>query len=130
MDGRLRLEDRWDNFTGPLHLLKSLYFGAPDSPLRRAGAIFFAGFGGGPDNGYTWVELEHDLTASLLQARLVECTPDQRGDRHAAMRRTAPRAGRRIQTDCVVYCGMRGIGIESRSRSPGSQVASSTPRQS
>jgi hypothetical protein len=54
------------------HLLKSLDLGPPDSPLRRAGAIFFEKFGGGPGNGYTWVELEDDLTASLLQARLIE----------------------------------------------------------
>jgi hypothetical protein len=69
-------EDRWDNFTGPQarahRFLKSLDFGPPDSPLRRAGAIFFEEFGGGPGNGYTWVELEDDLTASLLQARLIE----------------------------------------------------------
>ena len=69
-------EDRWDNFTGPQarahHLLKSLDFGPPDSPVRRAGAIFFEEFGGGPGNGYTWVELKDDLTASLLQARLIE----------------------------------------------------------
>jgi hypothetical protein len=69
-------EDRWDNFTGPQarahHLLKSLDFGPPDSPLRRAGAILFEEFGGGPGNDYTWVELKDDLTASLLQARLIE----------------------------------------------------------
>jgi hypothetical protein len=55
-------EDRWDNFTGPQgrahHLLKSLYFGLPDSPLRQGGAIFFAELGSGPGNGYTWVELK------------------------------------------------------------------------
>jgi hypothetical protein len=69
-------EDRWDNFAGPQarahHLLKSLDLGPTNSPLRRAGAIFFEEFGGGPGNGYTWVELEDDLTASLLQARLIE----------------------------------------------------------
>ena len=54
------------------HLLKSLDFGPPDSPLRRAGAILFEEFGGGPGNDYTWVELKDDLTASLLQARLIE----------------------------------------------------------
>jgi hypothetical protein len=66
-------EDRWDNFAGPQarahRLLKSLDFGPADSPLRRAGAIFFEEFGRGPGNGYTWVELEDDLTASPLQAR-------------------------------------------------------------
>jgi hypothetical protein len=53
-------------------ILCERYFGPSDSPLRRAGAIFFEEFGGGPGNGYTWVELEDDLTASLLQARLIE----------------------------------------------------------
>jgi hypothetical protein len=69
-------EDRWDNFAGPQarahHLLKSLDFGPRDSPLRRAGAVFLEEFGGGPGTGYTWVELKDDLTASLLQARLIE----------------------------------------------------------
>jgi hypothetical protein len=69
-------EDRWDNFAGPQarahHLLKSLDFGPPGSLVRPAGAIFFEEFGRGQGNGYTWVELEDDLTASLLQARLIE----------------------------------------------------------
>jgi hypothetical protein len=69
-------EDRWDNFTGPqasaFHLLKSIDLGPADSPLRREGDILFEEFGGGPGNGYTWVELGDDLTASLLQQRLIE----------------------------------------------------------
>jgi hypothetical protein len=69
-------EDRWDNFNGPqakaYHLLKGLDFGPYDSKLRQAGEILFEGCGGGPGNTYTWVELKDDLTASLLQARLVE----------------------------------------------------------
>jgi hypothetical protein len=46
--------------------------GPADSPLRREGDILFEEFGGGPGNGYTWVELGDDLTASLLQQRLIE----------------------------------------------------------
>jgi hypothetical protein len=69
-------EDGWDNFTGPqasaFHLLKSIDLGPTDSPLRREGEVIFEEFGGGPGNGYTWVELRDDLTASLLQARLIE----------------------------------------------------------
>ena len=69
-------QDMWDNFTGPQakahHLLKKLDLGAPDSKLKQAGEIIFQGFGGGPGNSYTWVELQNDLTVSLLQARLVE----------------------------------------------------------
>ena len=69
-------EDGWDNFTGPqasaFHLLKSIDLGPADSPLRREGDILFEEFGGGPGNGYTWVELGDDLTASLLQQRLIE----------------------------------------------------------
>ena len=48
LDARLNgfsWEDRWDNFTGPqasaFHLLKSIDLGPADSPLRRAGEIFF-----------------------------------------------------------------------------------------
>jgi hypothetical protein len=69
-------EDRWDNFAGPqasaFHLLKSINLGPADSPLRCEGDILFEEFGGGPGNGYTWVELGDDLTASLLQQRLIE----------------------------------------------------------
>jgi hypothetical protein len=69
-------QDMWDNSTGPQakahHLLKKLDLGAPDSKLKQAGEIIFQGFGGGPGNSYTWVELQNDLTVSLLQARLVE----------------------------------------------------------
>jgi hypothetical protein len=69
-------EDGWDNFTGPqasaFHLLKSIGLGPADSPLRREGEIDFEEFGGAPGNSYTWVELRDDLTASLLQARLIE----------------------------------------------------------
>ena len=69
-------EDRWDNFAGrqasAFHLLKSIDLGPADSPLRREGDILFEEFGGGPGNGYTWVELGDDLTASLLQQRLIE----------------------------------------------------------
>jgi hypothetical protein len=69
-------QDRWDNFAGPqaraFHLLKSVDLGPVDSPLRREGEIIFEEFGGGPGNGYTWVDLGDDLTASLLQARLIE----------------------------------------------------------
>ena len=69
-------QDMWDNFTGPQakahHVLKKLDLGAPDSKLKQAGQIIFQGFGGGPGNSYTWVELQNDLTVSLLQARLVE----------------------------------------------------------
>jgi hypothetical protein len=79
LDGRVNgfsWEDRWDNFTGPqaraFHLLKSIDLGPADSPLRREGDILFEEFGGGPGNGYTWVELGDDLTASLLQQRLIE----------------------------------------------------------
>jgi hypothetical protein len=79
LDGRVNgfsWEDRWDNFTGPqasaFHLLKSIDLGPANSPLRREGEIRFEEFGGAPGNSYTWVELRDDLTASLLQARLIE----------------------------------------------------------
>jgi hypothetical protein len=66
----------WEDFTSPqaraLCLVKALVFGPPGSPLRRTGSILFEAFGGAPGNGYTWVELQDDLTASLLQARLIE----------------------------------------------------------
>ena len=66
----------WDNFTGPQakahHLLKEFDLGAPDSKLREAGEIMFEAFGGSPGNTYHWVDLKDDLTASLLQARLIE----------------------------------------------------------
>ena len=69
-------QDIWDNFTGPQakehHLLKKLDLGAPDSKLKQSGEIIFQGFGGGPGNSYTWVELQNDLTVWLLQARLIE----------------------------------------------------------
>jgi hypothetical protein len=69
-------QDMWDYFTGPQakahHLLKKLDLGAPDSKLKQSGEIIFQGFGGGPGNSYTWVELQNDLTVSLLQARLIE----------------------------------------------------------
>jgi hypothetical protein len=69
-------EDTWDNFNGPqakaYHLLKGLDLGSDDSELRQAGEIIFEGCGGAPGNTYTWVELKDDLTASLLQARLIE----------------------------------------------------------
>jgi hypothetical protein len=69
-------EDMWDNFTGPQakahHLLKQIDLGAPNSKLREAGEIMFEAFGGAPGNSYTWVDLKDDLTASLLQARLIE----------------------------------------------------------
>jgi hypothetical protein len=69
-------EDGWDNFTGPegsaSHLLNSVDLRPADSPLRREGEILFEEFGGAPGNSYTWVELRDDLTASLLQARLIE----------------------------------------------------------
>jgi hypothetical protein len=69
-------EDSWDNFTGPQakahHLLKGLDLGGAGSALRQAGQIIFEQFGGSPGNSYTWVELHDDLTASLLQARLIE----------------------------------------------------------
>ena len=45
---------------------------AARSALRQAGQIIFEGFGGAPGNSYTWVELQDDLTVSLLQARLIE----------------------------------------------------------
>jgi hypothetical protein len=69
-------QDIWDNFTGPLakahHLLKKLDLGASDSNLNQEGQIIFQAFGGAPGNSYHWLELKDDLTASLLQARLVE----------------------------------------------------------
>ena len=69
-------EDSWDNFTGPQakahHLLKGLDLGGAGSALKQAGQIIFEEFGGSPGNSYTWVELHDDLTASLLQARLIE----------------------------------------------------------
>jgi hypothetical protein len=69
-------EDRWDNFAGPqakaFHLLKDLDLGQAGSALRQAGQIIFQEFGGSPGNSYTWVELQNDLTVSLLQARLIE----------------------------------------------------------
>ena len=69
-------EDMWDNFNGPqakaYHLLKELDLGSDDSELRQAGDVLFEGCGGAPGNTYTWVELKDDLTASLLQARLIE----------------------------------------------------------
>jgi hypothetical protein len=69
-------EDRWDNFAGPqakaLHLLKDLDLGHAGSALRQAGQIIFQEFGGSPGNSYTWVELQNDLTVSLLQGRLIE----------------------------------------------------------
>jgi hypothetical protein len=69
-------QDIWDNFTGPQakahHLLKKLHLGASDSNLKQEGQIIFQAFGGAPGNSYHWVELKDDLTASLLQARLVE----------------------------------------------------------
>jgi hypothetical protein len=70
-------QDRWDNFTGPqakaFHLLKELQVGAPpDSRLRQAGELVFDELGGSPCNVYKSVHLKDDLTASLLQARLVE----------------------------------------------------------
>ena len=69
-------EDRWDNFAGPQakahHLLKNLDLGHAGSALRQAGQIIFEEFGGSPGNSYTWVELQDDLTVSLLQARLIE----------------------------------------------------------
>jgi hypothetical protein len=69
-------QDLWDNFTGPQakahHLLKKLDLGCRDSKLREAGEIIFEAFGGAPGNSYHWVELKDDLTASLLQARLIE----------------------------------------------------------
>jgi hypothetical protein len=69
-------EDMWDNFNGPqakaYHLLKGLDLGSHDSELRQAGEVIFEGSGGAPGNTYTWVELKDDLTASLLQARLIE----------------------------------------------------------
>ena len=69
-------EDRWDNFTGPQakahHLLKDLDLGQAGAALRQAGQIIFEEFGGSPGNSYTWVELQNDLTVSLLQARLIE----------------------------------------------------------
>ena len=46
--------------------------GSDDSELRQAGEVIFEGSGGAPGNTYTWVELKDDLTASLLQARLIE----------------------------------------------------------
>ena len=79
LDTRLKgfgWEDRWDNFAGPqakaFHLLKGLDLGHSGSALRRAGQIIFQEFGGSPGNSYTWVELNDDLTVSLLQARLIE----------------------------------------------------------
>jgi hypothetical protein len=69
-------QDQWDNFTGPqakaFHLLKELDLGPPESTLRRPGQIIFQEFGGSPGNSYTWVELQNDLSVSLLQARLIE----------------------------------------------------------
>ena len=69
-------EDMWDNFNGPqakaYHLLTGLDLGSDDSELRQAGEVIFEGSGGAPGNTYTWVELKDDLTASLLQARLIE----------------------------------------------------------
>jgi hypothetical protein len=69
-------QDTWDNFTGPQakahHLLKELDLGAPDSKLRQVGQMIFEAFGGAPGFSYHWVELKDDLTASLLQARLIE----------------------------------------------------------
>jgi hypothetical protein len=69
-------EDRWDNVTGPqaraFHLLKSIDLGPADSPLRREGDILFEDCGGAPGNSYTWVDFKDDLTASLMQQRLIE----------------------------------------------------------
>jgi hypothetical protein len=69
-------EDRWDNFAGPqakaFHLLKDLDLSQAGSALRQAGQIIFQEFGGSPGNSYTWVELQNDLTVSLLQGRLIE----------------------------------------------------------
>jgi hypothetical protein len=69
-------EDRWDNFAGPQakahHLLKDLDLGQAGAALTQAGQIIFEEFGGSPGNSYTWVELQNDLTVSLLQARLIE----------------------------------------------------------
>jgi hypothetical protein len=66
----------WDNFTGPQakahHLLKQIDLGAPGSKLREAGEIMFEAFGGAPSFSYHWVDPRDDLTASLLQARLIE----------------------------------------------------------
>jgi hypothetical protein len=75
---------------------------------------------------------EDDLTASLLLARLIELRlPINVEIGMGAMRRTEPHAGDGTLNHCVVFCRCRGIGIEHRSRSPGSlEVASSTPRQS
>jgi len=44
----------------------------PDSQLRQAGELVFDELGGSPCNVYKSVHLKDDLTASLLQARLVE----------------------------------------------------------
>jgi hypothetical protein len=64
------------NFAGPqagaFHLLKSVDLGPAHSPLRREGEILFEEFGGAPRNSCRWVELRDDLTAALLQARLIE----------------------------------------------------------
>src|SRR5271166_4110444 len=69
-------QHQWENFTGPqakaFHLLKELDLGPPESALRQAGQINFEEFGGAPGFSYTWVELQDDLTVSLLQARLIE----------------------------------------------------------
>jgi hypothetical protein len=51
------------------HLLKGLDLGHSGSALRQAGQIIFQEFGGSPGNS---VELNDDLTVSLLQARLIE----------------------------------------------------------
>ena len=74
---RQLVADRWDNFTAPqakaFHLLKELQVGAPpDSRLRQAGELVFDELGGSPCSVCKSVHLKEDLTASLLQARLLE----------------------------------------------------------
>jgi hypothetical protein len=68
-------EDAWDNFIGPqakaFHLLKNIDLGEADSKLRQEGEIIFEEFSNMAGR-WTWVELKDDLTASLLQARLIE----------------------------------------------------------
>ncbi len=40
--------------------------------VRKAGGVYYTEWGGHPGSSERWVDLRDDLSASLLQARLVE----------------------------------------------------------
>ena len=70
-------EDEWEAFHSPQakahHLLKEIDLGfEPDSKLKLAGQMDFVEHGGHPGSSAHWVDLQDDLTVSLLQARLIE----------------------------------------------------------